>query len=78
MSKILLSPFAVLLVFASGCAGVADLQRAEKFQAPYTRGDYAAAAANLGGKDGLSYDKNNLLTSLLVGSALRGAKLYKK
>jgi hypothetical protein len=68
----------ILLLLASGCAGVADLQRTEKFQAPYTRGDYASAAAKLGGKDGLSYDKENLLTSLLVGSALRGAKSYKK
>ena len=70
------SRFAVLVglaFLASGCAGVADLDRMSQFQDPYARGDYAAAAMMLGGDDGLSYDEENLLTSLQVGAALRAS-----
>ena len=63
----------VLLLLVTGCAGVSDLNRVSGFQEPYTKGDYAGAAAVLGGKGGLKYDEENLLTSLQVGSALRAA-----
>ena len=63
----------VLLLLVTGCAGVSDLNRVGSFQEPYTQGDYAGAAAALGGEGGLKYDEENLLTSLQVGSALRAA-----
>ena len=62
-----------LLLLAAGCTGVADIERASQFQSPYSQGDYAAAAAVLGGEDGLDYDEENLLTSLQAGAALRAA-----
>ena len=65
--------FVVLSLLATGCTGVSDLNRVSGFQESYTKGDYAGAAAGLGGKGGLKYDEANLLTSLQVGSALRAA-----
>ena len=62
-----------LVLLASGCAGTADLDRMSQFQDPYSRGDYSGAAVMLGGEEGLSYDAENLLTSLQVGAALRAA-----
>ena len=67
------APLLGLLLLAAGCAGTADIDRANQFQGPYQQGDYAGAAALLGGEDGLDYDEENLLTSLQVGSALRAA-----
>ena len=88
MLRVLLSPLARsarlsacfgllgLLLLAAGCAGTADLGRTSSFQNAYSQGDYAGAAAMLGGEDGLGYDEENLLTSLQVGSALRAAGSY--
>ena len=65
-----------LVLLAAGCAGTADLDRISQFQGPYSQGDYAGAAAMLGGEEGLDYDEENLLTSLQVGSALRAAGTF--
>lgn len=61
------------VLFVSGCAGIADIDRMNQFESSYSRGDYRGAAAVLGGKQGLDYDEENLLTSLHVGAALRAA-----
>ena len=69
---------AVLLLAAllSGCAGIDDLRSTEDFLAPWARGDYAGAAAAIGGADGLDYDADNLLLSLHAGSALRATGAF--
>ena len=60
----------------SGCAGMADINRASNFMESYSQGEYLAAAELLGGETALDYDESNLLTSLQVGMALRAAGGY--
>ena len=63
-----------LALLAAGCAGTADIDRMNQFQAPYSQGDWWGAAATLGaGEEGISEDEDNLLTLLQAGSALRAA-----
>ena len=59
-----------------GCAGMADIRGSQGFFGPYAQGDYMAAAVTLGGDNALDYDKENLLTSLQVGLALRAAGAF--
>ncbi len=63
-----------LALLAAGCAGTADIDRMNQFQAPYSQGDWWGAAATLGaGEEGIAEDEDNLLTLLQAGSALRAA-----
>lgn len=56
-------------LFLTGCAGISDLKRTDEYTQAYYVGDYATAIASIGGKTGLDYDEENLLSALHVGSA---------
>lgn len=69
-----------ILVFLSitGCAGIADLRKVDKFSQAYNIGDYDVAIESIGGETGLDYEEENLLLALNVGSAQSAAGQFER